>query len=634
MNIIPDSDLIIYRNVDITGGQQIAWQTRAQQAAYFQRHTAFTQVKLIYVRRTGTLKVQLTTAQLADCNYMSFRNNSFEDIRFFAKITDTAYINNTTTAITYEIDEWQTFFDQVEYEGAYVLRSHMSAADESLAEADPWRDDVLELQTAEDIPQGETLYEHDPQTFPVPSISVPMAKVLVIFCSNFGAAVPDKWKQYLNEIIYSDGTAKVSSIRYDLPPRAYWIGLIGGKQGSTIISDQQVATQFQRLIDELTIQGVSSSIISVYWIPLEIWDQFWSIVSATSTTMESIRKAIVPPKSFAASGFQNPKVLRAPYQYVEVTNQDGGIMDYKYEDGDYIYPSTGGNVHGFEFVYFVQLDNRPYVAFVPYNYLTVGYNWDKRIEFANFPQAGYTTDAFLSYLATQYQQSLREQTNTISSGMGRALSKMRNSDNGIVSTLGHMGTYAGSMLNAGAAVMQIGSGDWGGALDSGAAAIQSADKATLQANTYDEARKVREGERPASSVFGPAQDGFVNHEYYPGAGGTSILAYLNRVGGGQAAPGQILCRRKKMKDVILKAIDRFFTLYGYAVRTYRLPYVCTYGQAGQPQPYFATDPITGRKITYVQTQAMRVSHAQAWVSRGIEGLFDAGTWFLDGGSLQ
>lgn len=625
MLIAPNSDIIIYHNIAITNEQNIAWKSREEQGKYFKAHEAFTVPNNTYVRRNGTLKVPLTMAQLYGCNYLSFRNYSFESARIFCRIVNTEYVNTETSRIIFEIDTWQTFWDGVQYEGAYVERSHLSVDDQAKAEEDPWRSDVLELQTAEDTPQGESLYEHNPATFEVPYLSANPEQVMFIFGSNFSDEVPDTWKDYVNEIIYSDGTAKVSAAGFSLPPRAYWIGVIYG-------TEQTIADNFRRLVNTLTLQGVADSIISVFWCARAIWDRYLGLSKATATT--DYREGIVPQKSFAESGFTNPKVLRAPYQFVEFSNQDGGIKDYKFENGSYVYDGGQGKRHGFQFVYFVHMDNRPYAAIVPYGYLSNTFNYDERIEFGNFPQAGYVTDSFLSFLATQYQTVLREQTAAPSSQLSRSIAGLRQSDNPVASTVGGLATYAGSIWEGVKAVLNIGARDVSGALESAGNVLQSADRSTLQSGAYDEASAVRRGEIPAGSVFGPAQEGYVNHQYFPGSGGSSILPFLDRVGGTSATPGQFIYRYKVMKKPVLDAVDRYFTLYGYAVRCYRVPYVCDYGKAGKAQPHFATDPVSGRKITYVKTRNMRVEGAQKWITDSIAAIFDSGVWFVEGGSLS
>lgn len=70
------------------------------------------------------IRVALLADDLYDCNYMMFRNTAFGDKWFYAFITGVNYINNSTTEITYKIDEMQTWYFDYEIPECYVEREH------------------------------------------------------------------------------------------------------------------------------------------------------------------------------------------------------------------------------------------------------------------------------------------------------------------------------------------------------------------------------------------------------------------------------------------------------------------------------------------------------------------------------
>ena len=150
--IVPDSVITLYNNVPITNQEQIAFKTLAQQKAYFATKILRSKVNCSYVRRNGRLKIEDGMGLMLNCNYISFRNPSFENKTIYARVIDYAYINNTTVEIQYVIDWFQTFMFDVTYEDAVMDREHLSVADWNKVEANPYDRSVYEMFTPEPLP--------------------------------------------------------------------------------------------------------------------------------------------------------------------------------------------------------------------------------------------------------------------------------------------------------------------------------------------------------------------------------------------------------------------------------------------------------------------------------------------------
>lgn len=167
MVIQPDSTITLYSGVDIGTDMQLAFSRDDKQSAYFT-----SKVKKAYVRCTtvkdkiGVVRVaikpmgqagsdEITGHDLAECNYMSFINQSFDNKVIYCYIVDYKYLNNETAEIYYMIDYWQTWMFDVDFQDMYIDREHLSASDWSKIEANPYDKTVPQMITEEPLPTPE-----------------------------------------------------------------------------------------------------------------------------------------------------------------------------------------------------------------------------------------------------------------------------------------------------------------------------------------------------------------------------------------------------------------------------------------------------------------------------------------------
>lgn len=101
----------------------------------------------------GYLKVDTGSNHVADdlynCNYMMFQNTNFGNKWFYAFIRSVEYVNNRTALIRYEIDVMQTWMFNYTMDRCLVIREH------SLT------DEIGENTVHEDVSVGETYRENE-----------------------------------------------------------------------------------------------------------------------------------------------------------------------------------------------------------------------------------------------------------------------------------------------------------------------------------------------------------------------------------------------------------------------------------------------------------------------------------------
>lgn len=133
--IAPNSTIRLYSNVPLDSSyvNTIWFGNLDAQNVYFHGGSGASIVATLqnqYYQREkrNSIKVQLPVGSCYNCNYLAFKNTSFENKWFYAFITNVEYINNEVTEIFYEVDEMQTYQHDVSWNACFVEREHCNPA--------------------------------------------------------------------------------------------------------------------------------------------------------------------------------------------------------------------------------------------------------------------------------------------------------------------------------------------------------------------------------------------------------------------------------------------------------------------------------------------------------------------------
>lgn len=124
--IIPNSEVRLIKNVPFSNNYKnvIQFNDRTSQENYFKGLPNLALDNFKYVRNNGTIKVPYYRDEILEYNYLMFKNKAYGDKYFYAFITNISYINPNTSAISFELDVFQTWFMDVEFKPSYVEREH------------------------------------------------------------------------------------------------------------------------------------------------------------------------------------------------------------------------------------------------------------------------------------------------------------------------------------------------------------------------------------------------------------------------------------------------------------------------------------------------------------------------------
>lgn len=369
MGFVPNTTITLYKGVPLDNSYEntFYFSTTDKQNSYFSSLSATVVLNENYrvePNRTS-IKIQMPYASVFNCNYMRFKNTSYENKWFYAFITSVEYVNEETTRISYEIDVFQTWLPNVDYEleQCFVEREHV--ADDSIgANLEPESVDLGQMVT-------NGLYE----------------KELDLDNGSFETGY---WHYYLVAI------AEASSHIYDRTYNGAKLYAFNSK--NEINAMQNFLTSFS---------SSPQKILGVYVVPS------MAVKEVDQTTHELL--AVNTMHDFELSGVdnetdldtyvpRNKKLLTYPFNALEIVSPDGATMTLAYEFFHNAFEIVPPTIRAeFSALMPVQAIVRPYRYC---NTESANGDYENKLSLSNFPICCWTNDAYKEYLANGMVKTL------------------------------------------------------------------------------------------------------------------------------------------------------------------------------------------------------------------------------------
>ena len=127
--IAPNSTVILLKNIPLEPNfENTVWynnETEQEQDFLQQRYSPRTFTAQSYVHKErGAIRIEAQMAQVYDCNYMMFKNTSFENKWFYAFITHVEYVSNEVCEVYFAIDPIQTWLKRFTVDPCFIAREH------------------------------------------------------------------------------------------------------------------------------------------------------------------------------------------------------------------------------------------------------------------------------------------------------------------------------------------------------------------------------------------------------------------------------------------------------------------------------------------------------------------------------
>lgn len=127
MNYTPQTEVHLLSNVpfNFSYNNVMDFDSITEQTAYFLNKSKLTFEDLTHQRvNNNTINLEIAYEDLYDINYMMFQNDKIPGKWFYAFITSYDFISPKVTRITYQIDVYQTWLFDMEWQTTYVEREH------------------------------------------------------------------------------------------------------------------------------------------------------------------------------------------------------------------------------------------------------------------------------------------------------------------------------------------------------------------------------------------------------------------------------------------------------------------------------------------------------------------------------
>lgn len=337
-----------------------------------------------YQRHTrDSIKVGVPIERIVNCNYMSFKNTSFENKWFYCFITDLEYVNNNTTIVYYEIDVMQTYVvNDITFDQCYIERQHTVS------------DNIGENTIPEDLEMGEYIYE-DYGIYQLHS-----GYLIIIAATCIGTY--DALEQKFN-FTTTGGTVVAGN----------YSGVYLNIFDPDAVDGVFLANKF---LEDITTDNKSEAVVSVFTIPKDFLyynstTQTYSVPNIPVTIDRYIIKHTT--WTYNSHACRNNKLYTYPFSALYVDNGQGNSATYRWE----FFSTATAKLKTY---YIANIS--PEMVLIPCDYNGVSENKNERLIIDNFPLSAFAIDAYKAWLA-QNETKLKLSIGSIMADQGMA-SKM------------------------------------------------------------------------------------------------------------------------------------------------------------------------------------------------------------------
>lgn len=389
--IAPNSTIMICRDVPLSPDyiHTVDFANSTLQSAYFTTKAKFKLDKYTYQRKNGVLTVALSTEQLYDCNYIAYKNTSFENKWFYGFIRNIEYVSNDVTNIYFVEDVLQTWMFDYKLNPCFVVREHTL-------------DDTIGSNIQpENLELGPYIYEESTYFD-----CAPRGNLAYIIAA--GAKVDDQGLGKISAAPY-EGSNEFN--KFQTVYEGLCLNIASEKTYNGIkYTAPQVADIY---VDAINSAGLSDSIVAVVCVPYN----FIQLALATQGHIGSYHFSEAKPyKTIAGYTPKNNKLFTSPYKYLEVNNHEGQSNSYEYE-------LFSGNNFNFVVNFALQVNFAVILNSLNYKNQSVS---DESLTVCNFPQCSYITDTYKTWYA---QNQVRYKTAIAKSAINTALSVASTANN-------------------------------------------------------------------------------------------------------------------------------------------------------------------------------------------------------------
>lgn len=316
-----------------------------------------------YIREDTNIRVPYNADNIYGVNYCMYQNDGMWFCAFVNTIT---YVNNGTSMLHLEEDVWHTWGGSIDWKTCFIAREHVSQ--DNLGQ---WRapEPAMELESV--VIEEDNFNNLFFDTIIVGTNAVPHLKD----GSNtyFSTHTEDDF----------DGSDAVSGGSYGtIYSGTKYYGFGSGSYGA-----------LSNFLNNLNMCGAADSVACMFMMP----GQCVTISGYEVTGTAPVEAITLSGPQTTGGGYapRNKKCLTYPYAYMTVTDNNGGELDFKYEDCD-----TWGTL---DIDFLDPVDPCGSLFMRPRGYQGNGIDYARVMPLGNHPQCSWVHSAFQNWAAQNAQ---------------------------------------------------------------------------------------------------------------------------------------------------------------------------------------------------------------------------------------
>ena len=406
MAVTPDTEIrLIKCNLDLDDNNQINFANATEQYNYFNGLTHLTVTSASYQRKDNYIRYPAHIDSIIQYNYCMYKNTHYNATKwFYAYITRMEYENDNCTRVYIKTDVWQTWQFDLTFKKSFVEREHTN--DDTVG-----NNTVPEnLETGEYIINSVSSLMGEAQYYPVVSTA------------------PLKHAQNITE-------------EFNRPTSTAYNDVFGGSDFYVFDSTSD-AYKFLQYVD---VNGQNDAINCIFMIPKLLFNKLtktsytfaghgsagqeayipsfnYYVITAVTITNLVNQHSITAQQSLNGYTPRNKKLLTYPYNFLEVCNNSGGSVIYKYEQ--FVNNTPKFNVDGAVcpgcsiHLYPVNYNK---ISDTTLNQTGIKYAWQDGLNAGKYPIGSWNCDSYTNWLtqnSINNELGIRSSMLTLATGVG------------------------------------------------------------------------------------------------------------------------------------------------------------------------------------------------------------------------
>lgn len=519
------------------------------QHTYFAGQVVKSYTDFSYQRKDSIIRIPAQVDTIRNCNYVMYQNSAYSNKWFYAFITKMIYVDDGRTDIYIATDVIQTWMFDMTFKDSYIEREHVD--DDTFG-----KHTIPEgLETGEFVCNDVIDYRYaNTSSFPNTSSNATMMAIVMVtsLTIKYDGTTP---KIYLDSPTWNMTNSVPQGLNIiGIPISKDCLGglyVLKGMYDSAGRGDA-INSMFLMPIQSMsgwlpyTVHNYDTTTVSGSWFyPADSEGVTTNLVNVDNPSQSSLQVAL----NTTLDGYtpKNNKTKTGEYNYFTITNNDGAVIAFKYEDffSTPNFTFIGSFEMGGSFMCYPTNSKKTTTSGV------TGDGWTEGIPAGKFPQLSWTSDYYLNWQAQNGKYL--ETTATLGAiNMGaNIIGGMLGGGLGNFSAINQLQTRA-NWIPTGANATGADMRRYGQTMDQISNLGNAGNPAGMLGAVTNYAQQV-------ADMLHQRNNARMTPEQARGNASTGTLAYAYN------ANGKYTARKMSVRYEFAKAIDSYFTVFGYKV---------------------------------------------------------------------